>query len=116
MQRERDKLTEREVFEGCLEYMQIQAKTEDSKHLLNLIKIFYDFHKEQEIDFDFLVIYTKQFINGFRKQEFGNIELRFPELKKPCCFGEVSNVLKGSASKAEKFFFLYYVSANKKKT
>lgn len=101
-------------LKGSMEYRQIQANISDRENLLRLIKIFETFHKEQKIAFEFLVIYTKQFISGFRKQEFGNIELRFPELKKPCCFGKVSNVLKANESRAEKFFFLYYTSENTK--
>ena len=72
------------------------------------IEIFDRFASEQHIDFEFLIIYTDQFNSGFRKQEFENIEILFPELKQPCRFGAVSNVLKSEKSKGEKFFFLYY--------
>ena len=37
------------------------------------------------------------------------------ELKNPCKFGEVSNVLKLEKSKGEKFFFLYYNREEKQK-
>lgn len=72
------------------------------------MEIFDRFASEQHIDFEFLIIYTDQFNSGFRKQEFENIEILFPELKQPCRFGAVSNVLKSEKSKGEKFFFLYY--------
>ncbi len=58
--------------------------------------------------FEFLIIYTNQFNSGFRKQEFGDIEIVFPELKEPCKFKDVSNVLMTEKSKCEKFFFIYY--------
>ncbi|MBD5461697.1 MAG: hypothetical protein HDR24_01355 [Lachnospiraceae bacterium] len=45
------------------------------------MKILEEFAANQGIDFDFQIIYTNQFNSGFRKQEFGNIELIFPELK-----------------------------------
>lgn len=70
---------------------------------------------EAEFKFEFLIIYTNQFNSGFRKQEFGNIKILFPELKNPCEFGDVSNVLKSEKSKGEKFFFLYYDREGKNK-
>lgn len=72
------------------------------------MEIFDRFASEQKIEFEFLIIYTDQFNSGFRKQEFENIEIIFPELKQPSRFGAVSNVLKSEKSKGEKFFFLYY--------
>lgn len=55
-----------------------------------------------------MIIYADQFNSGFRKQEFCNIEIVFPELQHPCAFKSVSNVLTSEKSKGERFFFLYY--------
>ena len=107
LQNEKEELKKAGEQEYASEIRRIDLSLKDNQNILELISIFDKFRKEQKINFDFLVIYTKQFISGFRKQEFGNIELRFPELKNPCRFGDISNVLKGSESKAEKFFFLY---------
>ena len=73
------------------------------------LQIFEKFATRENIKFSFLVIYTNQFNSGFRKQEFENIELIFPELLEPCRFGDVTNVLTANKSKREKFFFLYYL-------
>lgn len=51
---------------------------------------------------------ANQFNSGFQKPEFNNIEVVFPELKAPCKFSAVSNVLKAGESRREKFFFLFY--------
>lgn len=82
-----------------------------SRHVkwMQILKTFAD---SQNIDFDFQIIYTNQFNSGFRKQEFGNIELIFSELKNPCKFEEVSTVLTSQKSKGEKFFYLYYNRKN----
>ena len=69
------------------------------------------FAKSQNFEianFEFVIISANQFNSGFRKPEFSKINMTFPELKEPCAFSEVSNVLKASESKGEKFFYLYY--------
>lgn len=81
---------------------------ETRKEHLQWMQILEEFAKDQHISFEFLVIYTNQFNSGFRKQEFGDIKILFPELRQPCKFGEVSNVLKSEKSRGEKFFFLFY--------
>ena len=63
-----------------------------------------------------MIIYADQFNSGFRKQEFGNIEIVFPELQRPCAFQSVSNVLTSEKSKREKFFFIYYTRKNVNET
>lgn len=60
------------------------------------------------LDFNFLILYADQFNSGFRKQEFGNLEIIFPEMQKPCRFKDVSNVLRAEKSKGERFFFIFY--------
>lgn len=74
------------------------------------LKVFEKFAKKNKdkLDFDFLIIFTNQFNSGFRKREFSNIEIIFPELKRPCKFKEVSNILTSEKSKGENFFFIYY--------
>lgn len=87
-----------------------QATLENNEVHIKWLKVFEKFAQKNhdKLDFDFLIIYADQFNSGFRKQEFGNIEIVFPELQHPCAFKSVSNVLTSEKSKGEKFFFLYY--------
>lgn len=97
-----------------LEQEKLSATLEANKIHIEWLQIFEQFAKAREIDFEFLVIYADQFNSGFRKPEFGDIEIVFPELKYPCKFREVSNILTSQDSKAEKFFFIYYNRKNRK--
>lgn len=81
---------------------------ETKEYHLQWVRMFEKFSKDQKIDFEFLFIPADQFNSGFRKPEFSNIEVVFPELKNPCKLNAVSNVLKAGESKREKFFFLFY--------
>ncbi len=76
----------------------------------NWINVFESFAEQnkEELDFEFLILYVDQFNSGFRKQEFENLEIIFPELRKPCRFREVTNVLKAEKSKGEKYFYIFY--------
>lgn len=87
-----------------------QATLDNNEVHIKWLKIFEKFAQKNcdKLDFDFLIIYADQFNSGFRKQEFGNIEIVFPELQHPCTFKSVSNVLTSEKSKGEKFFFIYY--------
>lgn len=98
-----------------LEKEKMNATLSEKKMHIKWMQIFETFSAKEHISFDFLVIYADQFNSGFRKQEFGNIEFVFPELKVPCRFEDVSNVLTSPKSKGEKFFFLYYSRDTKKK-
>lgn len=91
-----------------LRQKKIQIALATKEEHIRWMRIFEQFSKDQNIKFEFLIIYTDQFNSGFRKEEFGNIKIQFPDLKYPCKFGDVSNVLKSEKSKGEKFFFLYY--------
>lgn len=93
-----------------------KASLEIKNRHVKWMKILEEFAANQGIDFDFQIIYTNQFNSGFRKQEFGNIELIFPELKNPCKFEEVSTILTSQKSKGEKFFYLYYKRKDEKQT
>ena len=96
-----------EQAEGLEKEMYRASLKVKSRHV-KWMEILETFATSQGIDFDFQIIYTNQFNSGFRKQEFGSIELIFPELKQPCKFEEVSAVLTSQKSKGEKFFYLYY--------
>lgn len=100
---------------GELGREKIMQSLETRKEHLQWMQILEDFAKSQQIKFEFLVIYTNQFNSGFRKQEFGDIKILFPEIKEPCKFGEVSNALRSEKSRGEKFFFLYYNRDEKQK-
>lgn len=86
----------------------VQSMRDAKEYHLKWIKMLERYVQEQEIDFNFLFISADQFNSGFQKPEFNNIEVVFPELKNPCKFSAVSNVLKAGESKRKKFFFLFY--------
>ena len=100
---------ERKRLEGTLLANQIHIKW---------IRVFEEFAEKNQdkLDFDFLILYADQFNSGFRKQEFENLEIIFPELKRPCRFKEVTNVLRAEKSKGEKFFFIFYNRKKEKET
>lgn len=85
-----------------------QKMMETKEYHLKWIRLLQKYAQNQEIDFDFLFLSADQFNSGFRKPEFNNIEVVFPELRDPCKFSAVSNVLKAGESKRKKFFFLFY--------
>ncbi len=87
-----------------------KATLEKNEVHIKWLEVFQKFAQKNKdkLDFDFLIIYADQFNSGFRKQEFGNIEIIFPELQHPCAFKSVSNVLTSEKSKGDKFFFVYY--------
>lgn len=85
-----------------------QKMMETKEYHLKWIRLLQRYAQNQEIDFDFLFLSADQFNSGFRKPEFNNIEVVFPELRDPCKFSAVSNVLKAGESKRKKFFFLFY--------
>lgn len=87
---------------------EVKRMLETKEYHLEWVRMFEKFSKVQEIDFEFLFLPADQFNSGFRKPEFSNIEVVFPELKNPCKLNAVSNVLKAGESKREKFFFLFY--------
>lgn len=78
------------------------------------LEIFKQFANSQQIEFDFLILNANQFNSGFTKEAFGNIQIEFDFLSKPCLFKDVTNVLKASKSVREKFFYLYYRKSNDK--
>lgn len=112
--KERDRLQRKIKKAMGLEQQKLLATLEANKIHIEWIRIFEQFAKARDIDFEFLVIYADQFISGFRKPEFGDIEIIFPELKGPCKFKEISNILTSKDSKAEKFFFIYYNRKDKR--
>lgn len=99
---------ERKKLEGTLQANQTHIKW---------IKVFEKFAEQykEELDFEFLILYVDQFNSGFRKQEFENLEIIFPELRKPCKFREVTNVLKADKSKGEKFFYIFTIGKRQRK-
>lgn len=112
--KERNRLQRKIKKAMGLEQQKLLATLEANTIHIEWIRIFEQFAKARNIDFDFLVIYADQFISGFRKPEFGDIEIVFPELKDPCKFKEISNILTSKDSKAEKFFFIYYNRKDKR--
>ncbi len=100
---------ERKRLEGTLRANQTHIKW------INVFESFAEQNKE-ELDFEFLILYVDQFNSGFRKQEFENLEIIFPELRKPCRFREVTNVLKAEKSKGEKYFYIFYNRKKAKET
>lgn len=81
---------------------------QEKEYHVKLMRILEEFHTENDVEFNFLIIDAEQFNSGFRKPEFGEIEIKFPELISPCKFKDVSNVLQSQQSKSKNFFYLYY--------
>ena len=105
-----------EAIEKEIEYTEKVMGNEEGKqqtlkmkqYHLEWMRMFRKYAYDQNIGFDFLVISTEQFNSGFKKTEFNNIEVVFPEIRKPSWLNAVSNVLKAGSSEREKFFFLFY--------
>ena len=91
-----------------MERKKFESSIAARKQHVRFMEIWESFAKESGVDFEFLIIHADQFNSNFRKQELGNIKIILPELRSPCKFEEVSNVLKAQKSKGEKFFFVYY--------
>lgn len=92
------------------ELERLQETLAANKIHIQWLKIFEKFAKQNKdkLDFEFLVICTDQFNSGFRKSEFENIAIVFPELKHPCKFKDVSNIRTSGKSKGDIVFFIYY--------
>ncbi len=99
---------EKETCKGELEQEKKEASLSEKRYHVELMEILQDFADENEIDFDFLIIDAEQFNSGFRKPEFGEIGIVFPELVSVCSFKDVTNVLQAQQSKSKNFFYLYY--------
>lgn len=81
----------------------------DSKRRnLKFAKCFEEFAKNQDMDFDFVIIRANQFNSGFSKIAFEKIEIFFPLLNKSYPFKEVTNVLSANKSQHDKFFYVFY--------
>lgn len=66
-----------------------------------------DYSKQQGIEASFLIIDASQFRSGFNKKELENIKIIFPEMREPCSFGKITNVLKSESTNSEKFFYVF---------
>lgn len=97
-----------ETCEGRFEQEKKDASVTEKNYHVRLMEILQNFSDENDIDFDFLIIDAEQFNSGFRKPEFGEIGIVFPELVSVCSFKDVTNVLQAQQSKSKNFFYLYY--------
>ena len=77
------------------------------KRHLDFIDCFMDYSKQQGIEASFLIIDASQFRSGFNKKELENIKIIFPEMREPCSFGKITNVLKSESTNSEKFFYVF---------
>lgn len=75
---------------------------------LQWLHVLEEFSVKQGIKFDFIIIKANQFTSGFAKEAFGKIKIEFDNIKNPCYFEKVTNVLRAEKSVREKFFYLYY--------
>lgn len=74
---------------------------------------FKEFADQQNIEFDFVLIQSRQFNSGFGKLAFEKIEIAFPTLKHPCNFKKVTNALSATKSDRDKFFYLFVRRKNR---
>lgn len=95
--------------------LKLKRSLQKRKHQIAIMETLQNFADRENLDFNFIIISSKQFNSGFGKPEFAKISMVFPELSEPCEFGAVSNTLKASESIGENFFYLYYTRKELKK-
>ena len=101
-----DKLNE--TLKVGVDEQKINTVIAEQKKNIAWLRVFKNFAKSQEIDFDFIILKENQFNSGFAKEAFGDIKIEFNGLKNLKYFKEVTNTLKADKSQREKFFYLFY--------
>lgn len=96
--------------ENKKDYFNSQIKTKNK--ILRLLKCLKIFAKNEEIEFDFVILKANQFTSGFIKPAFGELKIQFPSLNDTVLFKEVTNVLEGTKSDRDKFYYIYYQKNN----
>lgn len=107
--------TQEEIDSASTAEKQAKFKTQlatKEKHLKWLM-CFKDFADRQNLEFDFVVIQSRQFNSGFGKLAFEEIEIAFPALKHPCNFKKVTNALSATKSDRDKFYYLFIRRKNR---
>lgn len=90
-------------------FKNIQIK--DKNEILSLVETFKEFSEKFNIDFDFTIISQKNFLSGFSKSEFQNIQVAFTKKGDQCYkFSNISNIL----NQERKDLNFYYIFYNKK--
>lgn len=101
-----DKLNE--TLKVGVDEQKINTVIAEQKKNIAWLRVFKNFAKSQEIDFDFIILKENQFNSGFAKEAFGDIKIEFNGLKNLKYFKEVTNTLKADKSQREKFFYIFY--------
>lgn len=91
------------------------AANKEKEKLLKLLKCFQSFAKEQKIEFDFIILFTKRFNSGFVKVDFDKVEIEFSSLQSIHHFKKVANTLSASKSERDNYFYVYYKRQDRKK-
>lgn len=87
---------------------QYKATVKKKDKQIELLEVFDNFSREQNIPFDYLVLYTDYFNSGFRKTEFGDMKFKLPMVNDVWRFEDISNVAHQFDSKNEEFFYIFY--------
>ncbi len=59
-----------------------EAMLTNKRRILEWMQELQMFSESQEIEFDFVILQTKQFSSGFSKEAFSNIQIEFPGFKR----------------------------------
>lgn len=86
------------------------ASIEQKEAQLKIMNIFKEFAVQNEIEFDFLVLYTDEFSSGFKKPEFGDIIFNLSPIKGYYKFKDISDLpakIEQESESKKKYFFIY---------
>lgn len=99
--------TKAQITPGSLTESKYKNQLATKQRYLKWLNCLCEYAKNQDIEFDFVIIRANQFNSGFGKLAFEKIEIQFPALEKPCNFKEVTNALLAQKSAQDKFFYLF---------
>lgn len=105
-------INDTQIFMESVGNENVKGALDDKKRHMEWIKIFKEFSEEENIKFEFLILWADQFNSGFSKDDLGNIKIKFKEFSEPCFFKSVTNVLKADKSDRKNFFYIFYRREN----
>lgn len=99
----------------------LEAMRNSKEKKLTFIRLFKDFAKKENIDFDFLILQAKVFSSGFSTEDFANLDIWFESTEKLVKFRSVTQVLKvdiderseNAAEKKKLYSYLFCPRSNR---
>lgn len=79
--------------------------------IITFMEIFKHFSEEENIAFDYIVIFANQFNSSFRKPEFGDIKIKLSSIDGLCRYGDISSIVERKNNEKREFFYIF--SGNK---